>query len=163
MTFDPLSFNQTGTYVYYMVEQAGDDSEITYDSTIYKVTITVTSSSDYHASVFYEKDGIAYDGAQIFVNTTNSKPIEPEIPSKPETPTKPIEPEIPSKPEIPTKPVEPEIPSKPQIPEKPNLATKTNNPQTGDNSNLYVSLLVFSSMGLLVVVLLYSRKRKCNP
>ena len=73
IVFDPLSFNQEGVYVYYIVEQTGS-SGIVYDSSVYKATVTVTKQNDYCASVSYEKDGEAYDGIPAFANITNSKP-----------------------------------------------------------------------------------------
>lgn len=41
ITFDALTFDAAGEYTYYMREVPGDRTAITYDSTVYKVTITV--------------------------------------------------------------------------------------------------------------------------
>ena len=75
VTFDALTFNQTGAYVYYLTEQTGNDKNINYDTASYKVTVTVTCPYDYEASVAYEKDGQAYQGVPAFANTT--KPAVP--------------------------------------------------------------------------------------
>ena len=75
VTFDALTFNQTGTYVYYLTEQTGNDRNVSYDTSSYKVTVTVTCPYDYEASVAYEKDGQAYQGVPAFANTT--KPAVP--------------------------------------------------------------------------------------
>lgn len=71
ITFDALSFQKAGTYIYYITEEAGDSSQINYDKTAYKVIITVTKSGNYKAYVIYEKDGQKYEGIPLFVNTTN--------------------------------------------------------------------------------------------
>ena len=74
IAFDTLTFKQTGTYVYYLAEQAGVDSNINYDTSTYKVTVTVTCPYDYAASVSYEKNGQTYNGIPAFTNTTKSAP-----------------------------------------------------------------------------------------
>ena len=70
ITLDTLTFNKTGTYVYYLTEQTGNDKNINYDTASYKVTVTVTCSYDYAASVSYEKNGQAYNSIPAFANTT---------------------------------------------------------------------------------------------
>lgn len=70
ITFDTLTFNKTGTYVYYLTEQTGNDKNINYDTASYKVTVTVTCPYDYAASVSYEKNGQAYNSVPAFANTT---------------------------------------------------------------------------------------------
>ncbi len=76
ITFSSMSFDRTGTYTYYITEQAGDDLGMSYDSSEYKITINVTKPKlDYEASVSVEKDGIPYIGTITFNNTTT--PIKP--------------------------------------------------------------------------------------
>ena len=70
ITFDTLTFNKTGTYVYYLTEQTGNDKNINYDTASYKVTVTVTCPHDYVASVAYEKNGQAYYSIPVFENST---------------------------------------------------------------------------------------------
>ncbi|WP_455723892.1 SHIRT domain-containing protein [Dysosmobacter welbionis] len=84
ITFDTLTFNKTGTYVYYLTEQTGNDKNINYDTASYKVTVTVTCPYDYAASVSYEKNGQAYNSVPAFANTT--KPSAP-APTPTQTPS----------------------------------------------------------------------------
>ena len=69
--FDSMSFSASGTYIYYMTELEGTDSDIDYDETVYKITIDVSKvSGDYEAEVSYEKDGETYSLLPRFVNST---------------------------------------------------------------------------------------------
>ena len=77
ITFDTLTFDKTGTYVYYLTEQAGNDPNVNYDTVSYKVMITVTRPHDYAASVAYEKNGQPYYSIPAFVNATKSAPQTP--------------------------------------------------------------------------------------
>ena len=70
ITFDSIAFNQTGTFIYYITEQPGEDRGVNYDTASYKVLVTVTREYDYTASVVYEKEGQPYDGTPAFANTT---------------------------------------------------------------------------------------------
>ena len=70
ITFDPLSFSETGTYLYALTEIAGTDSTINYDNTVYKIIVEVTKSDNYTATVSYEKDGQVYADTPAFSNTT---------------------------------------------------------------------------------------------
>lgn len=78
ITFAPLSFSKTGTYIYTLSEMIGKDSSITYDTSIYSITIDVTKSGDYKAAISYGKDGEPYSGIPVFVNTTKSTDDENE-------------------------------------------------------------------------------------
>ena len=77
ITFDTLTFNKTGTYVYYLTEQTGNDKNVNYDTASYKVTVIVTCPYDYAASVSYEKNGQACTGIPTFSNTMKSVATEP--------------------------------------------------------------------------------------
>ena len=152
IAFDSLSFSAAGTYTYYIAEQAGTDANINYDATSYKVTITVTRSGDYKAAVNYEKNGQAYDGIPVFVNTTKAddsdKPNTPTTPDKPNTPTTPDKPNTPTTPDKPAKPTDPAQPIDPV-------------PQTGDETDIGMWLtLMLCSFVALVGVCVYERKRR---
>lgn len=71
ITFATLTFSKTGTYTYTLSEVIGTDSTINYDTSVYRITIDVTKSGDYKATVSYEKDGMEYNGTPVFANTTN--------------------------------------------------------------------------------------------
>ena len=152
IAFDSLSFSAAGTYTYYIAEQAGTDANINYDATSYKVTITVTRSGDYKAAVSYEKNGQAYDGIPVFVNTTKAddsdKPNTPTTPDKPNTPVTPDKPNTPTTPDKPAKPTDPAQPIDPV-------------PQTGDETDIGMWLtLMLCSFVALVGVCVYERKRR---
>lgn len=143
IAFDSLSFSAAGTYTYYIAEQAGTDANINYDATSYKVTITVTRSGDYKAAVNYEKNGQAYDGIPVFVNTTKADDSD-----KPNTPTTPDKSNTPTTPDKPTKPTDPAQPIDPV-------------PQTGDETDIGMWLtLMLCSFVALVGVCVYERKRR---
>lgn len=149
IAFDSLSFSAAGTYTYYIAEQAGTDANINYDATSYKVTITVTRSGDYKAAVNYEKNGQAYDGIPVFVNTTKADDSDkPNTPTTPDKPTKPTDPDTPDEPNKPTKPTDPAQPIDPV-------------PQTGDETDIGMWLtLMLCSFVALVGVCVYERKRR---
>ena len=78
VTFDQMPFDAAGTYEYTLVQVAGNADGVTYDSTEYAATITVT------AAVSYAKDGETVDAA-TFANVYKA-------PTKPGEPTQPAEP-----------------------------------------------------------------------
>lgn len=94
----------------------------------------MTRSGDYKAAVNYEKNGQAYDGIPVFVNTTKADDSD-----KPNTPTTP---------DKPTKPTDPAQPIDPV-------------PQTGDETDIgmWITLMLCSFVAL-VGVCVYERKRR---
>ncbi|MBE6825050.1 MAG: hypothetical protein E7513_06860 [Ruminococcaceae bacterium] len=149
-TFDKLTFDKAGTYQYKVVEKAGDDANITYDSTEHMVYVSVEDMSGQLVATAYGSNDDLLDIE--FINTYE-EPTEPETePTEPETEptepeTEPTEPETePTEPE--TEPTEPETEptEKPtQSPtekptEKPTQASGTNtsttSPKTGDTSTV---------------------------
>lgn len=86
VTFDQMPFDAAGTYEYTLVQVAGNADGVTYDSTEYAVTITVTATADntLTAAVSYAKDGETVDAA-TFANMYKA-------PTKPGEPTQPAEP-----------------------------------------------------------------------
>ena len=161
IAFDSLSFSAAGTYTYYIAEQAGTDANINYDATSYKVTITVTHSGDYKAAVNYEKNGQAYDGIPVFVNTTKAddsdKPNTPTTPDKPNTSVTPDKPNTPTTSDKPNTPTTPDKPTKPTDPAQPIDPV----PQTGDETDIgmWITLMLCSFVAL-VGVCVYERKRR---
>ncbi|MBC5787252.1 Spy0128 family protein [Clostridium facile] len=65
--FDPISYNTAGTYTYTLTEQDNGLGGITYDTSVYTVTVTVTDDGNgqLHAAVSYAKDGKAVDQVQF--------------------------------------------------------------------------------------------------
>ena len=76
ITFAPLTFTAAGEYTYYMRELPGDRTAITYDSTVYKVTITVQDNGTGTLTALppvYTLNDKAM-GAAEFVNTYTATP-----------------------------------------------------------------------------------------
>mgnify|MGYP004645905531 CR=1 FL=1 len=76
ITFAPLTFTAAGEYTYYMREVPGDRTAITYDSTVYKVTITVQDNGTGTLTALppvYTLNDKAM-GAAEFVNTYTATP-----------------------------------------------------------------------------------------
>ncbi len=95
VTFDQLPFDAAGTYEHTLVQVASNADGVTYDSTEYAATITVTATADntLTAAVSYAKDGETVDAA-TFANA-HKAPTKPGEPSKPGTkPTKPSKPKV---------------------------------------------------------------------
>ena len=94
--FDAVSYEEAGEYTYTISEVQGDDSTITYDDTVYNVTVTVTDDSNGNLNA-----SVDYNGADpVFTNTYKepaaeepAQPTEPEQPTKPEQPAEPEQPE----------------------------------------------------------------------
>ena len=80
VAFDTISFDEAGTYNYTVIEAAGSDATITYDNTVYNVTITVTDDGNGSLSASVDTG----DKDLVFTNKY-TKPAEPQKPddSKP--------------------------------------------------------------------------------
>ena len=67
IAFETLVYDQAGTYRYTISEVKGNDETITYDETVYNVTVEVNDDLKGHLdpTVTYEDS----DGAPVFVNT----------------------------------------------------------------------------------------------
>lgn len=75
--FDDLTFDKAGTYSYTVAEKSGNVGGITYDETLYGVTITVAEDTDTNklvAQVSYSKGNQSVE-AMSFTNTYEAIPI----------------------------------------------------------------------------------------
>lgn len=75
--FDDLTFDKAGTYSYTVAEKSGNAGGITYDETLYGVTIEVTEDTDTNelvAQVSYSKDNQSVE-VMSFTNTYKAIPI----------------------------------------------------------------------------------------
>lgn len=75
--FDDLTFDKAGTYSYTVAEKSGNAGGITYDETLYGVTITVAEDTDTNklvAQVSYSKGNQSVE-AMSFTNTYEAIPI----------------------------------------------------------------------------------------
>ncbi len=87
LEFDAFYLTTTGDHVYYMKELAGEDADLIYDDTVYKVLITVSvRDGKALAHISYEKDGQSYRLLPRFHNLTKeaSVPVGPGIPGLPD-------------------------------------------------------------------------------
>ena len=130
ISFRTITLESAGTYVYYISEQIGNDSEVVYDTSKYKAIVTVTEADGaLSANIAYEKDGAAYSGTPVFNNTSNPTTDVPEGPGTGDT-------------EKPDEPVYPDKPDKPDIPDV---------PKTGDDTNTVI-WKVMMGVGVLCMV-----------
>ncbi|MBT1181560.1 hypothetical protein JS531_06200 [Bifidobacterium sp. CP2] len=92
VAFDPLTFTEPGVHTYTLTQVKGDAAGVTYDDTVYTVTVTVTGNDDntLTAAVAYEKDGEPVDAA-TFANTYQA-PTKPGEQGKPGESDKPAAP-----------------------------------------------------------------------
>ncbi len=76
--FYSLKFTSEGRYNYYLQEKAGDDPNVIYDKSKYKITIVVTEDDDgdLSAKVLYQKDGKAYEGIPRFYNKNEKNMVD---------------------------------------------------------------------------------------
>ncbi len=83
VTFETLTFDAVGTYEYTLSEVEGDAKGVTYDTTAYDVTITVTDDGNgkLHAIVHYANAGSGAEANPVFTNTYIPAPTEytPEV------------------------------------------------------------------------------------
>ena len=93
VSFSPLGFTEAGTYTYTLREVTGGLANVTYDTTVHTVTITVVDNGDgtLTATVTYDSGSGA---APVFTNTY-------KVPDQPGKPEEPSEPERPDTPKIP--------------------------------------------------------------
>ncbi len=71
VVFEAITYENAGTYVYTVSEKAGDSAGITYDNTVYTVTVSVTDNFDGTMSVEADWDG----KDPIFTNVYKAAPV----------------------------------------------------------------------------------------
>lgn len=136
--FDPLAFDAEGTYTYTVREKDTDAARVTYDQTVYTVTVKVGDA---------DKDGqltaeVALpDGGLTFTNTYTPEPA-PSATPKPDHKDKPKQ--IPA----PTSTAQP--------------AAAAQSPRTGDNASLmtWVGILLVCGTALAGLYVYKKRKQK---
>ncbi len=80
LTFDTLTFDKAGVYVFTAQEVEGSLGGITYDKSVYTITVTVTDDSvgALRATVSYKKNGADATDV-VFRNTYSTAPFDIEI------------------------------------------------------------------------------------
>ncbi len=130
-SFTAIPVEKAGKYVYTVKEMLGSEETITYDSSVYTVTATVTDNLDgtFDVQYVYAKGDKLTEG-MIFVNTYTVLTSDP----------------------APTPDPKPTPDPDPTVPHSPN---------TGDYSNLHLWFaLLFVSGGTVVTLAAYDKKRK---
>ncbi len=88
ITFGALEFSRSGIYRYTIEEVADEDSNITYDPTIYTVTVTVTAPTDgsaaYLAQVEISKDDQTVEAIEFFNTIEETTSTAPTVPTQTE-------------------------------------------------------------------------------
>lgn len=83
IVFETISYDQAGTYEYKISEVNDEQKDVTYDKTVYGVTVTVTDNQEGSLMAAVEYDG---GKAPVFTNKY-SKPAKPAKPEEPKGPT----------------------------------------------------------------------------
>ncbi len=143
ITFEELTFDQAGTYPFTVKEKVGTDATITYDSTVYQVTIhVVDENGTLKATVLVDNDAAK---AITFANAY-TPPAEP-----------PVEPPVEPQPPVEEPPVEPQPPvEEPPVVEPP---AHPSNPDTGDQSHLYLWIALLVVSGGLFGMMIFGKKK----
>lgn len=91
--FEALPITAAGTYEFTVKELAGDAEHVTYDDSVYTVTVTVTDALDgtYRVEYAYERDGREAAGV-LFENTYAQPQPQPKPEPKPEPKPQPESP-----------------------------------------------------------------------
>lgn len=141
--FDEIVFDKIGEYIYYLYEKDENRSDIIYDTSIYKIIVSVSKAEDdiengkagdYAADVSFEKDGRSYQGTPVFRNYTEEEEDDDDSSSSSSSSSK-----------------------------KPVVKDEKDPPNTGDDNNLALWLiLMVVCVVLILCVVFFGRKRKNN-
>lgn len=87
--FDAIEYDAVGNYTYKLYEVKGDDKDITYDDTVYDITVTV--EDDLAGNLKATVEGL--DTGAVFKNVyiSGEPPTEPVVPEEPNEPSKPAD------------------------------------------------------------------------
>ena len=135
--FDTLRYTDAGTHTY-TISEVNDGAEgVTYDKSVYTVTVNVTEDviENCKAEVTYQKDGKAFEGTMVFANKSEINVPDDDVPlADPDEPSIEID--------------EPEPP-------------KTDKPKTGDDTVILpYALLLAASAAVMLVIAIKQKKQK---
>lgn len=136
--FDELSFDKPGTYEYTISEEKGDDATITYDDTVYNVTVTVADSGEGYltASVDFGGETPAFTNVYTAPEEPTEEPAKPaDNSNKGETPK--------------ADKIQKEEPA------------KTTTVQTGDSSPIMMTVIVMAAalVAIIAAIVVMFRRR----
>lgn len=87
VTFDALTFKQTGTYTFTVSEVDDGQAHVTYDKAVHKIVVTVSDEAADGSKTGYLSAKVSYEGdANLPPVFTNSYAEEPGTPENPGTP-----------------------------------------------------------------------------
>lgn len=99
VSFDELTFEAPGVYTFRIAEVKGTEEGMTYDESVYTITVTVVDNGEgqLEASLSYTKNEEAVEAIE-FCNTFTEQKTPEKPPVKPDTPIPPTTPKGPGKP-----------------------------------------------------------------
>lgn len=93
VTFDALTFKQTGTYTFTVSEIDDGQAHVTYDKAVHKIVVTVSDEAADGTKTGYLSAKVSYEGdanlPPVFTNSYAEEPGTPETPGIPENPGTP--------------------------------------------------------------------------
>lgn len=143
VSFDELTFEAPGVYTFRIAEVKGTEEGMTYDESVYTITVTVVDSREgqLEASLSYTKNEEAVEAIE-FCNTFTEQKTPEKPPVKPDTPIPPITPKGPGKPG-----------------KSGGIVTRSFLPQTGDTAA--VSMVIAAALAIAgIAFIAYGRHRR---
>lgn len=90
VTFDALTFKQTGTYTFTVSEVDDGQAHVTYDKAVHKIVVTVSDEAADGSKTGYLSAKVSYEGdanlPPVFTNSYAENPGTPGTPENPGTP-----------------------------------------------------------------------------
>ena len=143
VSFDELTFEAPGVYTFRIAEVKGTEEGMTYDESVYTITVTVVDNGEgqLEASLSYTKNEEAVEAIE-FCNTFTEQKTPEKPPVKPDTPIPPTTPKGPGKPG-----------------KSGGVVTRSFLPQTGDTAA--VAMLIAAALAIAgIAFIAYGRHRR---
>ena len=143
VSFDELTFEAPGVYTFRISEVKGTEEGMTYDESVYTITVTVVDNGkgQLEASLSYTKNGEAVEAIE-FCNTFTEQKTPEKPPVKPDTPIPPTTPKGPGKPG-----------------KSGGIVTRSFLPQTGDTAA--VAMVIAAALAIAgIAFIVYGRHRR---
>ena len=143
VSFDELTFEAPGTYTFRISEVKGTEEGMTYDESVYTITVTVVDNGEgqLEASLSYTKNEEAVEAIE-FCNTFTEQKTPEKPPVKPDTPIPPTTPKGPGKPG-----------------KSGGVVTRSFLPQTGDTAA--VAMVIAAALAIAgIAFIAYGRHRR---
>lgn len=143
VSFDELTFEAPGVYTFRISEVKGTEEGMTYDESVYTITVTVVDNGEgqLEASLSYTKNGEAVEAIE-FCNTFTEQKTPEKPPVKPDTPIPPTTPKGPGKPG-----------------KSGGIVTRSFLPQTGDTA--VAAMVIAAALAIAgIAFIVYGRHRR---